>query len=263
MSISVYIITFNEADKISDCISTVLWADEVIVADSNSSDGTVEIAKKMGATVINIPFNGFGDLRNQAVSHCNCEWILSIDSDERCTPRVKEEILSVIKNSNHDIFKIPRKNFFMGRWIKYSGWYPNYRQPQLFRKGMMSYTTDQVHEGYRSLSKKKIGTIKNSIWQLPFKNVEELLEKTNRYSSLGTDRLSKSGQKSSYLIAFFHGVWSFAKHYIFKLGFLDGGPGFIIALGNFEGTYYRYIKLLELQKAWKTPEIKSIQRNKS
>ena len=144
----------------------------------------------------------------------------------------------------------------MGRWIKYSGWYPNFRQPQLFRNGKMKYSNDQVHEGFISLSDKKIRILKNSIWQLPFKNTEELLAKTNRYSTLGVHKLINKDQKSSFMIAFMHGIWSFFKHYIFKLGFLDGGPGFVIALGNFEGTFYRYIKLLESQEKWQSPLVK-------
>ena len=260
MSISIYIISFNEADKISDCIKTALWADEIIVADSNSTDGTIEIAQKLGAKVINIPFNGFGDLRNQAISHCKSNWIFSLDSDERCTNEVREEILSLIKTAPLDIYLVPRNNFFMGRWIKYSGWYPNFRQPQLFKNGKMVYTSDHVHEGYNSLSNKKIGVINNSIWQLPFKNIEEVIYKTNRYSSLGVDKLIKKGQKSSFLKAFLHGVWSFLKHYIFKLGFFFFFPGFVIALGNFEGTYYRYIKLLESQENWKAPKVNALHK---
>jgi len=252
MSLSIYIIAFNEEDKIGDCIKSALWADEIIVADSFSTDKTAEIARSLGAKVINIPFNGFGDLRNQAISHCNNEWIFSLDSDERCTNEVKEEILSLINTSTIDIYRIPRRNFFMGKWIKYSGWYPNFRQPQLFRNGMMKYSLDEVHEGFISHSDKRIGVLKNDIWQVPFKNIEELLYKTNRYSTLGAEKLLNRGQKSGFLIALFHGLWSFVKHYIFKLGFLDGVPGFVIALGNFEGTFYRYLKLLEIKENWKS-----------
>jgi len=258
MALSVYIITLNEAEKISDCIKSVLWADEIIVVDSNSTDGTIEIAKKLGAKVINIPFNGFGDLRNKAIACCKNKWILSLDSDERCTENVRDEILSLIHDAPLDIYRIPRKNFFMGKWIRFSGWYPNYRQPQLFKNGKMSYTLDEVHEGFISKSNKKIGYIKNSIWQIPFNNLEEVIDKANRYSSLGVKKLMEKGVKSSYFKAFIHGLWSFLKHYIFKLGFLDGGPGFVIALGNFEGTFYRYLKLKELQDKWVTPSIKPI-----
>ena len=258
MKISVYIIAFNEVDKIRDCINSVLWADEIIVVDSNSTDGTSEIAIELGAKVVHIPFNGYGDLRNQAISHCNGNWIFSLDSDERCTIEVRDEIIKLIENAPLDIYQVPRKNFFMGRWIKHSGWYPNFRQPQLFKNGKMSYTMDSVHEGYINHSNKRIGTIQNIIWQFPFKNTEEIMYKANRYSSLGVSKLQEKGVRGSILKAFLHGSWSFIKHYIFKLGFLDGGPGFVIAFGNFEGTFYRYIKLTETQKNWAHPSTSPI-----
>jgi len=262
MKISVYIIAYNESEKIQDCINSVLWADEIIVADSHSTDGTSEIAKDMGAQVVHIPFEGYGNLRNQAISFCKGEWIFSLDSDERCTKEVRDEIIKISNNSNLDIFRIPRKNFFMGKWIKYSGWYPNYRQPQLFRNGKMTYSLESVHEGYISHSNKEIGVLKNFIWQFPFKNIEELVYKANRYSTLGVEKLQKKGTTSSVIKALLHGLWAFIKHYFFKLGFLDGGAGFVIAFGNFEGTFYRYLKLLEAQKKWKSPRTNPIQKNK-
>jgi len=261
MKISVYIIAFNEADKIRDCINSALWADEIIVADSNSTDGTTEIAESLGAKVVHIPFDGYGNLRNKAISYCTKDWILSLDSDERCTEAVRDEILSLIKVTSIDIFKIPRKNYFMGKWIKHSGWYPNYRQPQLFRAGKMSYDSKPVHEGYISHSDKKIGTIKNNIWQFPFKNTEEVIYKANRYSTLGVSKLQDTGINGGVLKGFIHGMWAFTKHYIFKLGFLDGGVGFVIAFGNFEGTFYRYIKLMEEQKNWTTPAVNPIYKS--
>jgi glycosyltransferase involved in cell wall biosynthesis len=133
MKISAYIIAYNEAEKIRDCINSILWVDEIIVADSHSTDRTSEIAEELGANVVQIPFNGYGDLRNQAISHCTGDWIFSLDSDERCTIEVRDEILALIKDAPLDIYRVPRKNYFMGKWIKHSGWYPNFRQPQLFR----------------------------------------------------------------------------------------------------------------------------------
>jgi len=253
MKVSVYVIAYNEKDKIVECINSVKWADEIILADSYSTDGTSEIAKKMGVIVHQIKFNGFGDLRNQAIAKCSNEWILSIDSDERCTPEVEKEIKTLILQDKYDIFKIPRRNFFMGKWIKYSGWYPNYRQPQLFKKGAMKYDLKPVHEGFINLTKKPIGILKNSIWQIPFKNFEEIMHKANKYSTLGVDKLIVKKKKGSVSRAFFHGSWSFLKHYIFKFGFLDGGPGLVIACANFEGTFYRYLKLYETQSNWKEP----------
>jgi len=260
MKISIYIIAYNEALKIRDCINSVLWADEIVVADSYSTDGTTEIAIELGAKVIHIPFKGYGDLRNQAISNCTGDWIFSLDSDERCTEEVRDEIIALIDNAPLDIYRVPRKNFFMGRWIKHSGWYPNYRQPQLFRNGKMSYTMEPVHEGYISHSNKEIGVIKNMIWQFPFKNTEEVIYKANRYSTLGVQKLQEKGRTSTVFKAFMHGTWSFIKHYIFKLGFLDGGPGFVIAFGNFEGTFYRYVKLMEAQENWSAPDINPIHK---
>ena len=124
----------------------------------------------------------------------------------------------------------------------------------------MLYTSDAVHEGFINKSNKKIGALKTFIWQVPFKDTEEVINKANRYSSLGILKLQENGLKSSVFKAFIHGLWSFLKHYIFKLGFLDGGPGFVIAFGNFEGTFYRYIKLLEAQEKWKIPKTPSISK---
>lgn len=108
--LSVYIIAYNQITKIEAAIKSVLWADEVVVVDSHSTDGTTELAEKLGARVVQVPFRGFGDLRNQAVAACQYDWIFSLDSDERCTPAARDEILSII-NSNDalDIYKIPRK----------------------------------------------------------------------------------------------------------------------------------------------------------
>jgi len=133
----------------------------------------------------------------------------------------------------------------MGRWIKHSGWYPNFRQPQLFKKSEMRYTPEPVHEGFEMINDGSVSQLKHSIWQFPFKNLEEVIHKANRYSSLGAKKLE--GKKVTMWSALGHGLWSFTKHYIFKKGFLDGWPGFVIALGNFEGTFYRYAKATEHQ----------------
>lgn len=253
--ISVYIIAYNEAEKVTATIQSVRWADEIILVDSWSTDGTAEIATKLGAKVVQVDFKGFGDLRNQAIATCTHEWIFSLDADERCTTEVQMEIRDIVsKPDSADVYWVPRKNFFMGRWIKHSGWYPNYRQPQLFRNGCMSYDYQTVHENYILNSSKPIGYIKNAIWQFPFKNMSEVMHKANRYSSLGAERISE--RHLSMGTALSHGIWSFVKHYIFKLGFMDGWAGFVIALGNFEGTFYRYVKAIEIQKnsQWQAPK---------
>ena len=253
--ISVYIIAFNEAEKVAAAIQSVRWADEIIVADSWSTDGTPDIAAQLGAKIIQVPFKGFGDLRNQAVAACSHEWIFSLDADERCTPEVAVEVRGLADNPDSlNAYWVPRRNFFMGRWIRHSGWYPNFRQPQLFRKGAMQYDLKEVHENYIMTSDGPLGTLKNAIWQFPFKNMSEILHKANRYSTLGAQRISERRLTMGSALA--HGLWSFVKHYVFKLGILDGWAGLVIAIGNFEGTFYRYVKAIEIQKGaqWQAPK---------
>lgn len=239
--LSVYIIAYNEADKIADAVQSVVWADEVLVLDSNSSDDTVKIAEKMGATVKQIPFTTFGKLRNDAISACAHEWVFSLDADERCTPDAQAEIQSILKNPNADAYYVPRRNWFMGRWIKHCGWYPDYRQPQLFRKSAIKFDdAAEVHEGYEVTG--KTGYFNASIIQIPFQNLDQLIHKMQRYSTLGAHKLERNGKPVSMRTALIHGLWAFFRIYVLKLGFLDGWAGFVLALGNFEGTFYRYAK---------------------
>ena len=172
--VSVYVLAFNEEDKIVDCLNSVTWADEVIVIDSHSTDKTAEIAESLGARVVQVDFNGFGGIRMAGITHTKYDWILSIDSDERCTADAQDEILKTINSqSSKDAYYIPRRNHFMGKEIRFCGWYPDYRQPQLFRRGKMTYESkDQVHEGYNILG--STGYLKNSIIQIPFLNSPKL-----------------------------------------------------------------------------------------
>jgi glycosyltransferase involved in cell wall biosynthesis len=259
LKLSAYIIAYNEAEKIADAVNSVLWADEIIVADSASIDGTDRIAQELGATVVQIPFHGFGHLRNRAIEACTHEWILSIDTDELCTLEVRDEVLQLLTATpTHDVYLVPRRNYFMGRWVKHSGWYPNFRQPQLFRKGAMTYVESPVHEGYELLTPKPVGRLEHAIWQIPFRNFEEVVKKANRYSTLGALKLAD--KRVSMGTALFHGLWSFLKHYVAKRGFLDGWAGFVIAFGNFEGTFYRYAKRYEVQQAWPLPKQAALRR---
>jgi glycosyltransferase involved in cell wall biosynthesis len=258
-NLSAYILAYNEAQKIADAIATVLWADEIVVADSGSSDRTVEIAENLGARVVQISFRGFGDLRNQAVAACRHDWIFSLDADERCTAEVRDEIFALLSSTPaHDAYLVPRRNFMMGRWIRGSGWYPNYRQPQLFRKGAVHYRDDPVHEGYDLSPGCTLGKLQQAIWQLPFRNLEEIIRKMNRYSSLGALKLT--GRSVSMGGALAHGAWSFIKHYVLKRGYRDGWAGFVIALGNFEGTFYRYAKRYEEAQGWSPPRIQPLRK---
>ena len=251
--ISVYIITFNEELKIATAVESVLWADEIVVVDSHSSDNTAEIAAALGARVVQLDFEGFGKLRNDAIAACKHEWIFSLDADERCTSEAAKEIRNIIADpASADAWYIPRKNWFMGRWIKHCGWYPDYRQPQLFRKGALRFdASDEVHEAFEVHG--STGHMQSDIWQFPFRNLDQVLHKANRYSTLGVDRLERQGKQAGMSKALFRGLWSFIRIYVLKLGFLDGWAGFVIAFSNLEGVFYRYAKLCERRKRWDQP----------
>lgn len=243
-TISVTIITKNEALNIAECLKSVAWANEVIVIDSGSTDDTQNIAKKNGAKVFVTDWPGFGIQKNRALQNATCEWILSIDADERVTENLQNEILQTI-NNNRDVvaYKLPRQNFFLGKHVKHCFDAKSDAPIRLFKRSFAKFTDDVVHE--RVVVNGKISALKNSLQHFPFRDLTTLLNKANLYSTLGAEKLAKQNIKPTIFKAFSHGFWGFIRLYFLKLGFLDGWPGFIIALGNFEGTFYRYAKLLE------------------
>ena len=246
--ISVYIIAYNEADKIEAALKSVTWADEIVVADSFSTDGTQQIAQRYTPHLLQVPFEGFGKLRNDVLAKLTGDWVFSLDADERCTEAAAAEIRSIIARPDAaDAYRVPRRNFFFGRWIRHSGWFPDYRQPQLFRRGKLRYTEDAVHESY--VLDGTLGTLTEPIAQVPFRDLAQIVHKMQRYSTLGVERLAQRDTVPSMASALAHGVGAFCRHYLVRLGFLDGWAGFVIALSNFEGTFYRYAKYAERRQA--------------
>jgi len=245
--VSVFIPVLNEEDKISDALQSVAWADEIVVVDTGCTDRTINIARTYHCRIEHLNFEGFGNLRNASVSLCTHDWILSIDADERVTDELRDEIIATLENNTlHDAWFIPRRNYFMGRWIKHCGWYPDYCQPKLFRKGALTYHDDMVHEGFDIHG--SVGYLKNDVRHYSFRNLSEVIHKMDRYSTLGMQKLAQRGTRASLSSALLHGLGAFLRIYVLKLGFLDGWAGFVIALGNFEGTFYRYAKLALYQR---------------
>jgi glycosyltransferase involved in cell wall biosynthesis len=244
--ISVYIIAFNEADKIEAALRSVTWADEILVVDSFSTDDTVAISRRYTQNVLQVPFEGFGRLRNTALEAMTGDWIFSLDADERCTRKAAEEIRATVARPDAaDAYLVPRRNYVFGRWMRHSGYTPDYRQPQLFRRGRMRYTEDAVHETY--LLEGRLGILREPIAQVPFRDLAQMLHKMQRYSTLGVERLRLRRSRPSMAGALVHGIAAFLRHYVVKLGFLDGWAGFVIAFANFEGTFYRYAKHVEAE----------------
>ena len=257
--ISAYILTFNEEDKIENALESITWADEIVIADSFSTDRTLEIARRYTQRIEQIPFGGFGKLRNEAVARCTHDWIFSLDADERCTPEARDEILETVARPDAaDAYLVPRRNRFLGRSIRHGGWYPDYRQPQLFRKGRLRYLEDPVHERYEVTG--TLGRLQSPIRQIPYKDLAQSIAKWQRYSTLGAERLELRGVRGSMGKGLAHGLVSFLKIYVLRLGFLDGWAGFVIAFGNFEGTFYRYAKRYEEMNAWSPPASPPLRR---
>ncbi len=244
--LSVIIITKNEADNIRACLESVKWADEIIVVDSGSSDDTVSICKALGAKVHTTPdWPGFGIQKNRALSHATYEWVFSIDADERVTPGLRTEIEFAVKDPHHDAFRIPRLSSFCGRYMRHSGWYPDY-VTRLFHRGMARFSDDLVHESV--IVNGSVGDLHQPLLHETFNDLEELLTKINHYSTAGALMLSEKNKKTSLKQAVGHAAWAFFRTYIIRAGFLDGREGFMLAVSTAESTYYRYAKLLLLSK---------------
>jgi len=251
--ISVYIPVLNEEDKIESALKSVSWADEIIILDSGCTDKTLEIARLYTDKIVPHKFSGFGHLRNDGIDACTHEWILSLDADEQCSPELAKEIRHTLESSNiHDAYWIPRRNWFMGRWIKHCGWYPDYCQPKLFRKKSMRYCDeDEVHEGWNVQG--SIGFLKRDILHFSFQNLSRLICKIDHYSDLGAQKIARNHKKSSITLAFSRALWAFFRIYILKSGFLDGNAGLIIAISNAQATFYRYAKHAWQQNNWHQP----------
>jgi glycosyltransferase involved in cell wall biosynthesis len=249
MSLSVIVITKNEECNIKTCLNSVAWADEIIVLDSGSTDATVEICKQYTDKVYETDWLGFGHQKNRALSYASCDWILSLDADEWVTPGLKEELLMAINNpGGHVAFEMPRLSSYCGQYIRHSGWCPDYII-RLSKKGMAKFSEQIIHE--RLIVEGSIGRLHPHIMHASFKDLEHVLTKLNRYSKDNAYLLFVEGRKSSLSKAILHGLWSFIHTYIVRAGFLDGRMGFILAVSNAEGTYYKYLKLMMLNKSQK------------
>jgi len=243
-TISVAIIALNEEDRLPACLATLDFADEVVVVDSGSSDRTVEIAKQSGAKVFNNAWQGFGAQKQFAIDQCRCEWILIVDADERLPPETVKEIQKTVQSSIYSAHSLPRKNFFMGCWIRHAGWWPD-RTVRLFKKGTAHMPPKLVHESL--VIKGAVGELVNPLVHIPFRNLAHMLKKMDTYSSAGAKELYQKGECSSYCKAFFRAAWAFFYNYLVRRGILDGGPGLVIAVSDAVNKFFKYVKLREMR----------------
>ena len=234
-------ITKNEIANIEACLLSVSFADQLVVLDSGSSDGTVEAAEKIGAEVSqSADWRGFGIQKNRALALARWDWVLSIDADERVSPELQAEIAAALVNPQFDVYSVPRLSSYCGQNMRHSGWYPD-RVIRLFRRDAARFSDDLVHE--KIIAVGTVGHLHQHLLHKSFTSFEAVLDKVNRYSTAGAQVLFKRGKKASLGKALSHGLWAFFRTYILRLGFLDGRMGLVLAISNAEGTYYRYLKL--------------------
>ena len=240
--LSVILITHNEAGNIAACLASVAFADEWIVVDSGSTDGTVDIARGMGATVVAAPdWPGFGVQKNRALALATGAFVFSIDADERVTPELAASIQQVLTSETGDAgYELSRLSNFCGQWMRHGDWYPD-RVVRLFRRGGAYFSSDQVHE--RLVVEGRIGRLSGELEHHSMPTLEGALDKLNRYSSgRAADKVGE-GDKGGLGRALSHGLWAFVRCYILHRGFLDGQLGFVLAVYVAENTYYRYLKM--------------------
>ena len=245
-TLSVILITRNEEANLADCLASLEGiAQQIVVVDTNSSDRTLDIAKSYGAVIAQPQdWPGFGPQKNRALDLATGEWVLSLDADERLTPALKSEIVTAIHHSAHvDCFAIPRLSWYCGRFIRHSGWNPDYVD-RLFQRGSARFSDDLVHE--RLLHSGQVAKLENPMLHYSFMNYSQVLQKIDRYSTASAEQAFAKGKTSTPLKAVLHGAWSFFRTYFLQAGFLDGPQGFTLAMSNAQGTYYRYIKLWHL-----------------
>lgn len=245
--LSVVIITKNAAAHIVRCLTSVSWADEVIILDSGSVDDTLTLARQFTDKIfINTDWQGFGVQKNRALDYAQGTWILSLDADEEVTPALQHAIIDALHAPQHSAFYLPRQSRYCERWIIHSGWSPDYVL-RLFRRETARFSDDLVHEQLHLLVGTQ-GRLETPLLHYSFSSLEEVLAKVDTYSTASAKMRFRQGKRGSLRQAILHGMWTFFRTYILRAGFLDGREGFMLAVSNAEGTYYRYLKLMYLQE---------------
>ncbi len=246
--LTVIIPTFNEADNIRAAIASVNWADEIIVVDSYSTDQTVEIAQELGAKVLQRPYLGPADQKNWAIPKASHEWVLLLDADERIRLTLRQEIQELLASEAeipYDAFQIKRRNFFMGKKIRFSGWRGD-RVIRLIRRDVCRYNDKQVHEEIMTEGI-RLAALEHKMNHFTFKDLDHFLDKMRRYATWSAQDHAKRTKRVSWYHLWIKPVFRFFKHFFFQLGILDGKVGFIISVIMAWGVFLRYVKLQELR----------------
>lgn len=249
MEISFVIITKNEEKRLEPCLQSIQEvADEIVVVDAYSQDETVKVAEKYKAKVFKRAWTNYSDQKNFANSQAKFSWIFSIDADERLSPQLKEELLELKEKSpepEEAAFSVPRLAFYLGHWIRHSGWYPD-RKTRLFRREAARWVGDYVHE--RLEVKGPVGKLQGHLYHFSYDSLADHLERINLYSELGAKELYAQQKKCRWYHLILLPLARFLKSYLLQAGWLDGFPGLVISVLSGYGLFVRYAKLKEIWK---------------
>lgn len=244
--LSVILITFNEIGRLPRCLQSVAFADEVILVDSGSTDGTAELAERLGARVLRTSdWPGFGPQKNRALELASGDWVLSLDADEWLSEGLAVSVQDVLgrKSPGPDIWALQRLSSFCGQWMRHSGWYPD-RVPRLFRRGTARFSDDRVHERLVFEGRgRDVPALKGHLLHESIPTLSSAIDKMERYSSGRAADLAARGRPGGLGRALGHGFWAFVRTYVLRRGFLDGRLGLVLAIHNAESSYYRYLKI--------------------
>lgn len=235
--LSVVIITKNEAANIKACLESVQWADEIIVRDSGSTDGTLALCREFGCKVIEGKWEGFGLSKRLATESASHSWVFSLDADERVTEPLRLKILQILENPQYAGYRIQRQSYYLGHRIRFSGWQFD-RPLRLFDKRYGNFNEKPVHESVKIQG--PVGYLKEPILHFPYPDLFSHITKMSRYAFLASEMPSQHLCKF-FGCVFFHGIHKFLKMYFFQLGFLDGWPGLVLAVNSAFGVYLKYL----------------------
>ncbi len=242
-TVACIVITKNEERNIADCLASVRWADDLIVVDAESSDKTVELARASGAKVFVRPWPGFGLQKNFGMAQASSDWILILDTDERVTEELREEVricLKQWKSGDPVAYRIPRRNFFYGAWVRRAGVYPDY-QVRLFRRGIAQYNDVAVHENL--LVDGEIGTLAGHLDHYTERRIQDHFKKFGLYTTLAAQEKAKRVRMVGWTDLVFRPLVALAKTYVLKQGIRDGVRGLIVCVFASMYTFVKYAKL--------------------
>ncbi|MGB5082940.1 MAG: glycosyltransferase family 2 protein [Burkholderiales bacterium] len=243
---SVTIITRDAAAQLPGCLASTAFADEVVVVDSGSSDGTLELAARLGARVVRKEWLGYGAQKQFAVDAASHDWVLCVDADERVSPALRESILAELKAPRGFVYAMPRRNRFLGRWLKHGEGYPDW-SARLFHRAHARWGSELVHE--KVISDEAPLRLSGDLMHDSAETLEKYLDKQNRYTSLQAAAMLAAGQRANVLQLVLSPLLRFVKYYVLRLGFLDGVPGLVhIAIGCVN-SFNKYAKLKEMERA--------------